>query len=354
MLNRIIFAMLLIVSTSAFAEETKLTGKISGYLFGDYYYAVGADTLASRGKQQYSSTPKDMQGFQFRRMYLIYDQPLSEKFAMQLILEGTDKSIFQSGQTADTSGRFGIYVKTAFLEWKEIVPFGNLRIGLIPTLDWTNAERVWNYRSLEKTIMDARGYGLATDLGASLRGMIDGEGMFSYGAMISNGTGFKPESNKFKKFSGEVLAKPIKELGLEVVASYEPGALDHNKTTLKAMASYQNDHFTVGAEYFMQSQANAAGVDTSITPNGLSLFAWAPIPGVTGLNGVVRYDMFDPNSQVTTKGFKENFILIGLDYMPIPSVHFMPNLWMNTYSGKGATTQQSDVVARLSFFYIYK
>ena len=329
------------------AEETKLTGKISGYLMGDYYYMVGADTAAKRGNRQYSATPKDFQAFQFRRLYVIYDQPLSDKFAFQTIIESNDK-------TYDPTGKFGLYVKTAFLEWKEIIGTSTLRIGLIPTLTWGYAEKMWNYRSLEKTIADANGLGQPTDMGVSLRGMIDNEGMFSYGAMISNGTASLVENNKYKKYSGEVLAKPLKELSIEVVADYEPGALDKSKTTLKGLVAYQNEHFTIGGEYVQQTQANAAGVDTSIVPQGLSFFAWAPIPGVENLNGIVRYDMFDPNTKSSTAGFKENFLEIGVDYMPIPNVHFMPNLWMNTYSSKASATRSSDVVARLTFFYIYK
>src|SRR5690242_7370719 len=84
---------LFLLAQSVSAEETRPAGKISGYLFGGYYYMLGAGTAATRGAQQYSSKAKDFQGFQFRRLYVIYDQPLSDKFTMQPILEGTDKSL---------------------------------------------------------------------------------------------------------------------------------------------------------------------------------------------------------------------------------------------------------------------
>lgn len=335
---------------SGVAQDNKLAGKVSGYVMGDYYYMVGHDTAKAFGKTQFANTAKDMQGFQIRRMYLIYDQPLSDNFAMQTIIEGTDAS-------TDPGGRLGIYLKAAFMEWKNIFHNSNVRVGLIPTLDWTNSEKIWNYRSLEKTSMDQRALGLPTDLGVSLRGTLDADAMFGYGVMISNGNGFKPESNKFKKFSGEFIAKPVKELSLEVVADYEPWVKDSNKTTIKGLVAYQAEKFTVGAEYIQQTMAKGGG-DTATTldlsPQVISLFAWAPIPGVEGLNGIVRYDMFNPNTAVSDKGYKENFLVVGVDYMPIPNVHIMPNIWMNTYAAKGSGTRDGDVAARVSFFYIYK
>ena len=329
------------------AEENKQIGRISGYLFGDYYYMLNADTAASRGIRQYSSTPKDFQAFQFRRLYVNYDQPLTEQFAFQVIIESNDRSI-------DPAGRFGFYVKTAFLEWKNIFGSSALRVGLVPTLICTLTEKIWNYRSLERTLLDYRNLGQPSDMGISLRGTIDHSGILSYGAMISNGTGAFVENNKYKKYAGELLVKPFGGLSIETVADYEPASQEKNKLTLKGQLAYQSEFFTVGAELSQQVQSNAGGVDTAIIPRGLSLFAWAPIPGLENITGVVRYDIFDPNTQSLSGGYRENFLELAVDYMPIPNVHFMPNLWMNSYIGKAMVPRSSDVVARLTFFYIYK
>ncbi|MEX2088990.1 MAG: hypothetical protein WEB62_04425, partial [Bacteroidota bacterium] len=172
--------------------------------------------------------------------------------------------------------------------------------------------------------------------------------------MVGNGTGQKPENNKYKKYYGSLSAKPTKELVLEGYVDYEPAALGKHKTTLKGFAGYQASSFTLGVEAFQQTQANVGAAPADTKPFGVSFFAWVQIPGIHALDGFVRFDMFDPNTNRTDAGYKENFIVAGLDYMPIPNVHLMPNVWINSYSAKGAGRRDSDVAARMTLFYVYK
>jgi hypothetical protein len=88
----------------------------------------------------------------------------------------------------------------------------------------------------------------------------------------------------------------------------------------------------------------------------VSVFAWAPLPGVSDLNAYARFDLYNPDTKNGSSGFKENFITVGLDYMPTKNVHFMPNIWVNTFSNKasGGPNPDADVVGRLTFFYVYK
>ena len=348
------FARLIIVSVATLLcvalvqSQEQSFGKVHGYVFGDYFYMVGADTAAIRGAGQYSAAPKDFQAFQFRRLYLYYDHTFSEKFFAQFLLEGNDK-------TFEPGGKYGMFVKSAYLEWKGAVPLGSIAIGLVPTPTWSLlSEKVWNYRSIEKTIIDFRGFGSASDIGLQLRGKFDRDGTFSYVAMIGNGTGQKPENNKYKKYYGSLSIKPKKELVLEGYIDYEPAALEKNKTTLKGFAGYQTESFTFGVEAFQQTQAKAGAAAADATPFGISFFAWARVLGVDALNAFVRFDMFDPNTKVRNAGYKENFIVAGFDYMPIPNVHLMPNIWINSYSAKGGGSRDSDVAARITLFYVYK
>jgi hypothetical protein len=346
---RLLSALLLVaVVAGARAEENKLAPKISGYLFGDYSYMIGAAPDSSRGKAQFASTPKDAQQFQIRRMYFTYDQPLAEKFAMQMTLESTDS-------TLNPGGRLGVYLKTAFVEWKELFGHTNFRVGLVPTLTWTVAEKVWNYRSLEKTIADMRAFGQPVDLGVTLRGAVDAEGAVNYGVFIGNGLGSKPETNKYKKFAAEVNTKLVKNLTLQAYGDFEPAANDVKTITVKGLAAWNEAQFNAGVEFVTQTQAKAGIGGADITPTGLSLFVWAPIPSVENLGVVVRYDMFDKNSKITDNGYKENFLEFAIDYTPVPNVHLMPNLWMNSYSPKGSTAaRDADMVGRVTFFYIFR
>lgn len=345
----------IIMFTFCISAQDKPAGKVHGYVFGDYFYVVGADTHATRGAGQYSSMPKDMQGFQFRRLYLYYDHTFDETFSAQFLLEGNDKAF--------VDGKHGVFVKTAYLEWKNIFTNSNLWFGLIPTPTWSLlSEKVWNYRSIEKTITDFRGLGGASDIGIGLRGKFDSEGMFNYVAMIGNGAGQKPETNKYKKYYFSLSVKPTKEVVVEGYLDFEPAPDDKNKTTLKGFVAYQTEQFTVGVEALQQIQSKQGVIPAGQTtpqdkiPFGIAIFAWAPIPNVEGLNAFARYDFYNPDTKVSDAGLNENFIVAGLDYMPIKNIHLMPNVWVNTYSNKGSigTAPKADVVGRMTFFYVYK
>ncbi|MBI3585957.1 MAG: hypothetical protein HY088_02370 [Ignavibacteriales bacterium] len=341
----------LIVSAFVYAQETS-GGKFSGLVFGDYFYKTGGDAQPFGSASQYSQPmAKDFQAFQLRRIYFIYDHTISQKFSAQFLIEGNDKAL-------DPGGRHGVFIKTAFLEWKGIFSGSNLAIGLVPTPTWSwgVAEKIWNYRSLEKTIADFRGFGSASDIGIALRGKIDGDGMLSYIAMIGNGTGQKPENDRYKKYYGELNFKPVKELTVEAYADYEPVLNDKNVTTMKGVAAYQIPQGTLGVEVAQQIRVKDYANGSDRQPLGISAYVWASVPGVEKLNAVARYDFFNPDTKISTAGFTEQFFLIGLDYMPENNIHVMPNLWLNSFSDKSSAgvAKDSDIAFRLTFFYVYR
>ena len=341
----------LALASFAWAQE-KPAGKVWGYAFGDYFYKLHG-TSAEVSPTQYSAVTKDFQAFQFRRLQLYYDHNLSEKFFSRFMLEVNDKSPMPDG-------KFGDFLKAAYIEWKNIIPRGNAAIGLYPAPTWSwLTEKVWNYRSVEKTIADFRGLGGAggaSDLGIVLRGTFDAANRYGYGFMIGNGTGQKAETNKYKKFYGELFAKPVKRVVLEAYADYEPGAADKNISTLKGFATYETSRLTAGVEAVYQTQENAGAAGADKTPFGIAFFARGPVPSVEKLIAFARFDFFDPNTQVADSGFNEYFFVAGLDYTPIKNVHFMPNLWLNAFSDKSPAKleKDADVAARLTFYYIYE
>jgi hypothetical protein len=333
--------------------QEKSGGKISGLIFGDYSYKITGDSSGSVG--QYSPLKKDAQGFEIRRIYFRYDHTLSEKFAAQFTLESNEKTLL--------TGKYSFAVKTAFLEWKNLIPQSSIFIGMEPTPTFAYSESIWNYRSVEKTLIDYR-IGGAVDLGVSVKGTFDKEGKYGYQFMIGNGTGQKLESNKFKKYYGELIAKPVKGLSLEAYSDFEPNAGDKNKITLKGFVAYQTNLFTIGVEAVQQTQKKAISDSVDVSPSGISGFAWVtllkkPVQSekIPVLNAFARFDYWDPDTKNTNAGYKENFITLGLDYMPIKDVHVIPNVWINTYSNKNSEStvkRDADIVARLTFNYIYK
>lgn len=386
-----LFAVVSIVFFSTILRaQDKPGGKVHGLVFGDYFYMIGADTTGKRGSGQFSSTEKDFQAFQLRRLYLYYDHHISEDFFAQFLIEGNEKIVEQGG-------RHGLFIKTAYLEWKNLLPMGTLAFGLVPTptWGWGLSEKTWNYRSVEKTITDFRGLGIATDIGIAMRGKFNSNGTFNYVAMIGNGNAQKPEFDKYKKFYLSLNVKPAKELIIEGYADYECVRTKVDETTridtsirtiyysgdsvkvlrvktiptidirkqtrltLKAFIAYQTEKFTVGAELLHRTdnpKKNELKKIENVTPFGISLFAWAPIPGRSDLNAFARFDFYNPDTKVSNAGYNENFITAGIDYMPIKSVHIIPNIWINKYSNKnsGNLKRDADIVGRITFFYVYK
>ncbi len=325
-------------------------GKVSGYLFGDYFYKLSGEKAKAVSKVQYADSALRKSGaFQIRRMYLYYEHAISENFQAQFLLESNDGSL-------DGSGRYTTFVKLANLEWKNIIPDQNLAFGMVGTPSWALSEKIWGYRAVEKTIMDMRGLGVASDLGVALKGKFGSEGMFGYTAMIGNGNGQKPDNNHSRRYYGSFTVKPIKPVIVEAYGDYEskitePKAYNKpaEKTSMKGFAAYQHEKFTIGIEAFKQIQTYTDTTD--ITPLGFTVFATGSL--MENLKAYVRFDNYDPDTKQTKSGYKENFYTLGLDYQAHKSVHIMPNLWVNSYSKKGKINRDSDVVTRVTFYYVF-
>ena len=337
---------------SIFAQE-KPSFKLSGYAFGDYFYKVQGDSSGSNG--EYSPYNKDHQAFDLRRVMLIYEHFLSDKFTAGFTLEGGNKYF--------TSGRFSVIIKAAYLEWKDIFDGSNLYAGyfLTPSFVWGIAEKMWGYRSVEKTISDIRALTTAVDLGVGLKGSFDNKKNYGYFVMIGNGTGTRPENNKYKNYYASLTARPLENLNMEAYTEFEPAAEERNKLTFKGVLAYQTPGFTIGTEVVNQLRKNSGINNSNINPFGISFYAHGTlikekITKVPKLKVFARFDYYDPDMKSDSSGFKENFFTAGLDYMPIESVHFMPNIWMNSYSAKNSAypERKADLVGRVTFYYNYK
>ena len=379
MKKQLLFILFILLSFNVFSQkdttkvEFKPSGKVWGYAFGDFLYKAHTNSF-NMSNTQYGSTPKDFTSLEFRRIYLGYDYDISEHFSTQLLLA-------YEGATFTTDGNRSVYIKAANLRWKNIFHNSDLVIGAMPTPSYsTTSEPVWGYRSLEKTIMDMRKIGASADVGISLQGKLNDKGDFGYNLMISNGSGAKPEADKFKKFYGDVYAKfadqkIIVDLGADNEWT-QAKPYQKNKTTYKAFLAYQTTQFTIGAEVFQQVQKNntvfteAAPSTVKDTVNalasGISIFARGPISKKLGY--VVRYDFYNPDSKFNenniyggsyTGVFTESLILAGLDYTPVKNVHLIPNIWYDVYKNRNSAVnalpdKSSDLAIRLTVHYIFK
>src|SRR5258707_5106243 len=187
----ILLAILCLSLPLAAQDTTTAKGKLSGEMYFDYFYNI----------QQRDTSKKDLNGFQFRRIYFTYDYAIASNFDTRFRVE-----VDQSALTSN--GKIGEFVKEAFLKWKNVFEGSDLITGLSPTPTWYVSEDAWGYRSLEKTIMDLRGIGSRTDLGVDLKGKLSEDGMFNYFLKIGDNSGQTPETDKFKRYYAMIHIKP--------------------------------------------------------------------------------------------------------------------------------------------------
>lgn len=371
-----------IQSDSAF----KPSGKLWGYTFGDYYYKAYSDALNRGGANQYTGIEQGRSAFQIRRVYLGYNYIIHPKFSAELLLAAEDNKVNQDRITSGdllSNNKLAFFIKYANVRWKNIWKGTDLVVGQMATPAFSlTVDPVWKYRSVERTLTDIRRTP-SYDLGAALQGRFDADSNYGYNIMVGNGTGSRPESNKFKRFYGEVYAKLLdKRIVLDLYADYErlhwtPG-FHHSRNIIKAFAAYTTPAFTIGAEAMSSyGRKDVVGIsdnrsDTLNAPaKALSVFVHGNIIK-DKLRYFARMDYYDPDTKYNPatytayKGFsanyepnnKEQFITAGLDFTPIKNVHFMPNIWYNRYTSKqasamGAAEQDYDLVYRITFYYVY-
>ena len=305
------------------------------------------------------------------------------------------------------NNKLAFYIKLANLRWKNIFNGTDLVVGQLSTPTFALlSEKMWNYRSVERTITDIRRTP-SYDFGAALQGTFDPKTKnFGYNVMMGNGSSAKPEADSYKWFYGDVYGFFLdKKLVVDLYADYERLAWTptwhHARQMSKIYVAYNSaattkgidpgNGFTIGAEYFVNNLKNdwfatkaAGGVDT-VTANasGLSLFVHGDIIPKK-LRFFVRYDIYNPfnkidntkytkyvgntgnyndNSYVGSTGngdvtYKQQFFTTGLDFMPAKNVHFIPNIWYNHYATQlsnsyGKSTGDNDLVFRLTFHYVF-
>jgi hypothetical protein len=408
-------AQVFVNNDSAFKLNTPNSGRLWGYAFGDFYYKSHADSLNRGGNNQYTGIPQSRNAFQFRRIYIGYDFNFNKKFSSELLLAAEDNfPAYNPPSSTAASGdellnnKLSFYVKLANIRVKNIWPGTDLIIGQQGTPSFPMiSEKVWNYRSIERTIADIRRTP-SYDFGAGLNGVFDPKTKnFGYDLLIANGTSAKPASNNFKWFYGDIYAWfADKKLVVDLYADYQrlnwqPG-WHHDRQMIKGYVAYTTEPITIGVEYFVNNIAAdtkaskiGGGADTiataatglsmyihgNIVPNRLRFFArvdlynpnknvdnsqYSAYAGLSSPSGYMSngYKMtFSPNTGAPTSATstgdptgKETFITAGLDFMPFDNnIHFEPNVWINTYSSQlnNVSNSDKDVVFRLTFFYVF-
>jgi len=414
-------AQYLFSSDSSFNAGTPMTGRLWGMVFGDYYYKSHADALNRGGSNQYSGLAENRNAFQFRRIYLGYDYNFNKKFAAELLLSADDNLPAGNPPTSASasgdellSNKFAFYIKLANVRWKNIWKGTDLLIGqqTVPAYV-ANSDKYWGYRSIERTLTDLRRTP-SYDLGIGLQGTFDPKTKnYGYDLLVANGSGAKPASNNNKWIYGDIWAKFFdQKIMVDLYADYYKlnwtDSWHHSRQMLKGFIGYNTSPLTIGLEGFINNlkqdvfatRTSDGVVDTlNNVASGVSVFVTGNIVK-NKLRFFARYDYYTPTNQVNNNAYNkyvlntgsyndnsylsvasssvaavatgdqtynQNFITLGLDFMPAKNVHIMPNIWYNHYATQlsgdlnnavnGALASKAkgdyDLVYRVTFYYTF-
>jgi hypothetical protein len=327
-IKSLLLILLLALSTS-FAQEVKDKVKLSGLMFGDYYYNIDNSDGAK----------KDLNGFQFRRIYITADYAVADNFDARFRLESD-----QSANSNTAGGKIGVMVKDAYIKWKGVFTGSDLTFGVSPTPAFDIAEAAWGYRSVEKTIMDYNGIVSSRDLGVDLRGKITESGSVNYWVKIANNSGNASETDKYKRYYALVQVKPAEGFQAtgyfdyaskaQVTDKFDKSLKSNDAVVAGLFLNYQlKSDFAVGFEGFTRSiqngynQANSTTALKNQSTLGLSFWAWASL--TEKIRVVARYDNYDPNTDKDNDG--TSLIVAGLDFKVAKNVSIIPNIEVLTY-----------------------
>ncbi len=342
LLSCMVMCGVLLMAGYSFAGE----GKVSGYMFGDYYYI-----LANHNQEL---EDKDMNGFQFRRIYFAYDKAITESFSSRLRLEMNNAGDFE------TKAKMTPVVKDAYLKWKAVCPLlpndkSELIVGISPTPTWSVVEKVWGYRSVEKTPMDLQKFGSSRDFGVAVK--VKPVDKLNVHLMVANGASNSSEKDKYKKFLLSLGLAPAENIIVEVYGDLDTRADSAHRYTLQGFAAYQAEKGRVGVQFVRQTRQKKDADDTNLEI--LSVFAVAKL--MEKVSAFARFDhMFDANESGEgisyipfDKTAKANFIVAGLDLAPDKNIHIMPNVEIVIYSEPdgGGDTPDTDIIPRLTCYF---
>jgi hypothetical protein len=340
-LGTTLFVLVFAMGISAASE-----GRFSGYMIGDYYWIAA----------HHDSTKEGKNGFWFRRIYFTYDQDLADAFSVRLRYE-----MASDGSFGTSANKHNPYIKDAYLKWKYSKNH-QLIVGISPTPTWGVLEDFWGYRSIEKTLLDIQNWSSSRDFGLALKGSLLEDGKVKYHFMAANGSGEKNEINAGKKIFGSLSYYLSKNLFIELYADHNDNV--HNKTyaywnTLQGFLGYENESFRLGLQAARQNRKPYGKEEFHL--DAASVFAIYKVSKQISLFGRI-----DKSFNANPEGDKISYLpfdnsagstlfIAGLDYSPADGVHFMPNIELTTYNENNAgVTPASDVVPRVTFFYMFK
>lgn len=309
---------------------------LKGFKFGTTIYG------------EWNNTATDNVGssnqFRLNRAYLTLSKDINDWLGMNVTTD-----LFNSPDPADRTNGLELRLKFAYAN---INLFGTTtQVGMIPTPSDAYDSAIWPYRAQGQNFWDGQGIQSTSDLGVSIQGPIGGYmdadflkfaakpyagkwGGFHVG--LYNGPGFNnSEANGNKVVTGLVYVRPLpmisilKGLQFAYVGTYgksnstfAPGAgvvTDYPDFEANIVqASLQHEYFTVMGQYYWGKATSTSAEQNK--RDGYLLDAFLRIPAMEKLRVFGKYYYYDPNKDLSDRGYKTYVAGVSYDVAP----EFMP------------------------------
>jgi hypothetical protein len=334
------------------------SSKISGLMFGDYYWFNQShrDTVSSSDPTSIT----ELHGLWFRRLYFTFDYNYSERLTTRFRLEANSNGDFTGGDIVP-------YVKDAYLKWT-YTGKQQLTLGIQPTVTFNWLEELWGLRHIEKTPADLYRLDSSRDFGFMFSGP-SGLDAVSYTAQFGNesGSGSETQEGKILRFEGRFERKP--GIALEGFYSYGTRAAGEHRHTVQGIAGYRTAVTRVGGQYLRQTRKPGSDDPNQAISVWSGFGVWerkdradlffrvdgvrGDLGGVeTGLPGAQDIDYWLLSSQSPFTMW-----IAGGEWFLHPSVRLSPNLEVVRYSKDPDPVnfpgRRQDSILRLTFFWTF-
>ncbi len=291
--------------------------------FTDYYYTVQSPNAAAAGEN----------AFDLRRLNIGFEHRFTRTVSVFTQAEANN------GETRSGSN-YSLFLKQAFVEVRNILPQMRVVMGLSPTPAVATSERIWRYRSLQKTPLEIYGMAPSVDNGIAMKGKIDPDGIVAYHVMAGNGTGTLREADKIKRLYASMGLTPLAGFTMEGYADFENAGNDRYRASFKGLIGLEAAEYAIGLEGIYRINHHTLTPWYNQSPFAVAVYGWAKASETVRI--VYRGDYYDDDQNKLHFGLRTVEVTLGLDVMPVPEVHVIPNIVYTSDTNKDASLPKSD------------
>lgn len=324
------------------------TGEITGYMIAEWYSIVehntGKDNDGIEGKR----------GFWLRRIYFTYNNQISDAVKMRFRIE-MNSPPFKSNTLVP-------FVKDAWIDFN-LGAGVHLKTGILDPPIYTTLEKIWGYRSLEKTPLDLYKWTSTRDFAVGLFG----GNKLRWGGYFGQGSSTKGETDNGKKV---YLHVDYSEKGFNLALNgyYEHRNEIIDEYLIHPFASYTADWGRVCLEYGLRNETIKPedGEERRYKYNVFSAFI---VFGVSKkIELILRYDLnwgngYIENWEGSGAGYvpfadyaEPRFLIAAVSWNATKNVWLIPNIKYTTYAdpkedGKLDEKPDNDMYINVTLFF---